>query len=489
MSKERMNVFYKDYEEEVKKNKKSQIIIKELKNRNKTLEDSLKKDNKRIQDLEMQIDKLIEKNNELENKLSKLISQANNNSTNSSIPSSKDTIKKKSPNEYNSRVKSDKKSGGQKGHKGKTLIKKDVLSLLKKPGTIYKEKIVYVKGKATKKKVEKYKVDVQVNTVITKYVYVFGENYEKIDIPKSEVFYGENLKAYCIDLNVNHSLSLKRIVEFINSLTDGNINLSEGTLINFTDEMNKKSKKTIDMLINKLLESKYLYTDGTPSTAFDSNVFFRNFSTKNITLYRALPSKSKKAIDQDGILNNFTNILVHDHEKTMYNYGTKHVECNAHVIRYLRKAVEDAKVEWPNRLIKFLTDINKLKKEKDISEEEYIQYEIKYDQILKEGEEENKKIKSQYAKEKTKTLLKRLKEYKKEHLLFAKEKDAPFTNNLSESDLRMIKRKTKISGGFRTIEGAKIFANIMSLIKTSIKRGQNVIETIKRTLKNEVAFD
>ncbi|MCL2014251.1 MAG: transposase, partial [Oscillospiraceae bacterium] len=62
--------------------------------------------------------------------------------------------------------------------------------------------------------------------------------------------------------------------------------------------------------------------------------------------------------------------------------------------------------------------------------------------------------------------------YRDNHLLFAADFAVPFDNNLSERDLRMIKTKTKISGCFRSFEDAKIFANLMSIVKTASK--QNV---------------
>jgi len=47
----------------------------------------------------------------------------------------------------------------------------------------------------------------------------------------------------------------------------------------------------------------------------------------------------------------------------------------------------------------------------------------------------------------------------------------PFTNNRAERDLRMMKVKTKISGGFRTMAGARAFAGLRSVISTARKAG------------------
>ena len=73
-------------------------------------------------------------------------------------------------------------------------------------------------------------------------------------------------------------------------------------------------------------------------------------------------------------------------------------------------------------------------------------------------------------------------------MLFINNFDVDFDNNSMERDLRMIRNKTKIAGCFRSIEGAKCFANMMSIIKTSIKRKINPIMSISKIFNNEILF-
>lgn len=116
------------------------------------------------------------------------------------------------------------------------------------------------------------------------------------------------------------------------------------------------------------------------------------------------------------------------------------------------------------------------------------EYKEEYKKILEKATIENKEISSKYYQKKANKLLKRLKKYEHNHLLSINDFDVDFDNNSMERDLRMIRNKTKIAGCFRSIEGAKYFADMMSIIKTSIKRNINPFTSICNIFNNEVLF-
>ncbi|HKH81588.1 MAG TPA: transposase, partial [Methylovirgula sp.] len=71
--------------------------------------------------------------------------------------------------------------------------------------------------------------------------------------------------------------------------------------------------------------------------------------------------------------------------------------------------------------------------------------------------------------------------FKRDVLRFLYDFAVPFTNNEGERDLRMMKVKMKISGGFRTMAGARAFACLRSVISTARKQGWNILQTLAAT--------
>ena len=164
-------------------------------------------------------------------------------------------------------------------------------------------------------------------------------------------------------------------------------------------------------------------------------------------------------------------------------------------LNIILKEIQNIKeIIWPEEIFKLLLRIERNRKilskfgRKKFTEEEIKLIEQEYDDILNRGIIENNDISSTYWKEKSDTLLKRLKKYKNSILFYIHDFSIPYDNNFMERALRMIKGKTKVSGGFRSEEGAIRFGNIMSIIKTAKLRKLNVFNCIKAILKGKGLF-
>ena len=179
-----------------------------------------------------------------------------------------------------------------------------------------------------------------------------------------------------------------------------------------------------------------------------------------------------------GILPRYTGTLVHDHWKSYYKYGQcSHAECNAHHLRTLRYLHENLHCLWAGDMaalllrIKRHADLCKLFGSDRIEQADIELYEKNYRGILAAAQSS-----SEAKPDESRRMLKRLGEYESEALLFMIDFDVPFTNNLAERDVRMPKTKMKISGGFRSKQGAKVFARIRGFISTTKKKGKNVLD-------------
>ena len=68
---------------------------------------------------------------------------------------------------------------------------------------------------------------------------------------------------------------------------------------------------------------------------------------------------------------------------------------------------------------------------------------------------------------------------------FTQDPAVPFTNNLGERTMRMLKVKQKVSGCFRTPEGSRNFCTIRSYLATLAQQGRNLLEALVLTAQGK----
>ena len=212
-------------------------------------------------------------------------------------------------------------------------------------------------------------------------------------------------------------------------------------------------------------------------------------------LYKYHTHKGDAPIKDDGILTNFFGTLITDHDVGMFKYGTNNQDCIVHFGRYCIEQEQNITITcWQMRLYNLLLKFERNReilmqyKVDNFSKEEIALMEKDFDDILELAKVENEFIPSIYWKEKTNTLLNRCVKYKKEMLFYIYDFTIPYDNNFMERALRMIKSKTKISGGFRSDNRGLRFGNIMSIIKTSKLRNINPFSSIINIINNIPLF-
>ena len=433
-------------------------------------------------------------------KIDKLTNQVHKNSTNSSIPTSKEISKAKTKtgaNTYNHREKTNRNTGGQLNHKGVTLTKEQLEQKINEKHLRVVEIKHYVKGKSKKGENVKYKVCICMEPVIEKHIFIYGkQNKEEMSSDfYSDVTYDESVQAMVVMLGYYYSLSYNKIQEFLSDFTNGIVNLSQGTIDNIYKNFSSKTTETLNNITTNILNGKYTHTDETVTSENGKESYYRGYGNPSNILYKYHHSKGDEPIKEDNILNQFYGTIISDHEVGIFKYGTNHQECAIHIGRYCEEETQNVyEIWWPDQIAHLLFRIEKNRKilskfgKEEFTEEEIQQIEQEYDDILNEGLKENQEIFSTYWKEKANALLRRLKKYKNYVLFFIHDFSIPYDNNFMERALRMIKGKTKVSGGFRSTEGAIRFGNTMSIIKTARLRKVNVLECIKLILEGKSLF-
>ena len=179
-----------------------------------------------------------------------------------------------------------------------------------------------------------------------------------------------------------------------------------------------------------------------------------------------------------GVLPLYDGVLVHDFWIGYSKYNCTHSYCNAHIMRELNGIWEGYKQYWAKDMIDHYKRIYHylfVEGKRDPFElEKFREKYMKIIAVKKAGQRGRAKNPKPF------NLLVRLSDYEDDILRFMYNSLVPFTNNLAERDVRMMKVQQKISGTFRSIGGAERFCRIRSYISTVRKCGKSAFDALKR---------
>ncbi|WP_435274099.1 IS66 family transposase [Psychrobium sp. nBUS_13] len=427
-----------------------------------------------------------------------LASKLGLNSKNSSIPPSKDINREKQ-----TKAKSDKLAGGQKGRTGKTLTQTETPDEIE---VILVDRDMLPQGRYREVGFQKRQVvDIDISKVVTEYQAQILENAQgkrfEGEFPEgvnSPIQYGVGVKAHAVYLSQYQLLPYNRIEEYFADQLG--LPVSAGSLFNFNEQAAALVKSSgAEDIIKTALQSPHqtLHVDETGINIGGKRRWLHGASTTWWTYFYPHEKRGKIAMDDADILPHFSGVLCHDHWKPYYQYTKcQHALCNAHHIRELERAWEQDGMQWAKALQTLLKDMNKHQIDNpNLDEDTKRQYLTQYQKILAAGEiecpapDENSRIKGQRGRlkrTKSRALLERLRDYQDDVLRFLTSTAVPFTNNQGENDIRMTKVHQKISGCFRSMQGAEMFCLIRSYLSTCRKQYVSASLALELLFKNQL---
>ena len=436
---------------------------------------------------------------QLTDKIAELEARLNQNSRNSSKPPSSDGFKK--PKSL--RKPSGKKPGGQYGHEGSGL------KLMHEPDTyiLHEPQECSCCSKANQCSADtairetRYEVDIQIITSITAHQIVEKKCplASKVIIGRfphgihSTMQYGVNLEALAVSLNTLGMVSINRTHEILSGVFG--VPISTGTISSMVFSCAKKVSGAVQVIKDAMIEEPLLHVDETGTRVDTQTVWAHVACTDRLTHIAIHENRGKKGMDAIGILPLNAGTFIHDCWMPYFRYDTvRHGLCNAHLLRELIAVFENSKQAWAQSLIDLLLKMKRTKEKLILKNRceptPYFlkRYSLAYDEILKQAMKKNPIVphettqKGRPKRGTTGALIDRLIVHKDKFLLFFTDFRVPFDNNQAERDIRMFKVKQKVSGCFRTMEGAHNFAAIMSFIGTARKHGLSAFQAIKDAL-------
>ena len=308
------------------------------------------------------------------------------------------------------------------------------------------------------------------------------------------VQYGPNLRALGVHLTQGQLLPFARAAQLIQDLYG--VAVSPGTLVSWVGEARSALDSTAALIADQLREAALLHADESGLRVASKLHWLHIAASETHTWYGVHARRGMEAIEAHDILPNRLGVLVHDCWAPYWQLDCIHALCNAHLLRELVYVKELTGHVWPQRMMDFLLNSNDIcealrQNQSTLSIADIAAFDTLYNAILCEGERLNPEVVKPAGKRgRCKqsiafNLLRRLRQHADAVLLFIRDPAVPFTNNLGERAVRMPKVKQKISGCFRTLDGAENFCVIRSCLDTLRKQGHRMLDVLQRAFAGD----
>jgi transposase len=418
------------------------------------------------------------------------------NSSNSSKPPSTDGFKRKPKSR---RVAGKAKAGGQEGHPGSTLkqvaVPDEVVAhappahcdgcgskLDLRQATVETNGRQVIDLPPVRVKV----VEHRLQSVRCRCGKVHAGRYP--DTVTQAVQYGPAIKAALVYLTQYQHVPMKRCTGAMQDLFG--VRISPASVHAAIAQAHVVVTPIVQELGESMLKSEVICVDETSMRVGKKLHWMHSVSTDDAVLYQVHERRGREALLAFNLLPRFKGVAVHDGWPAYDSFNVTHALCNAHHLRELEFVVDSTGQQWAQDMIDLLVQMNdavNASADAVLSEEVVAAYRKQYRRLIAQGYAVNpENLTDPTRKDKRggikqtvpRNLLRRLDQRADDVLRFMTNAFVPFTNNLAERDIRMPKLKQKVSGCYRTIEGARAYCSIRSYLGTLRKRSMDLMEAL-----------
>lgn len=449
-----------------------------------------------VQDLMAQMAVMQERIKQLEGRLAL-------NSKNSSKPPSSDGLNKPAPKSL--RVAGKKPTGGQNGHSGSTLCKatqpdKIVIHDVPDHCQACHCELSFAYVSETRQVFDLPVMKCEVTEHHAMQAICSCGHVHTAEFPagvNATVQYGPHAQAAMVHLNQNHAVSVQRTAALMKDLFG--LPVSQATVVKAAQVGADILRPTVQDIGQAIVDSAVAHADESGLRVAKKLHWLHVLATDTLTWMGCHPKRGGEAFESLSLLQQFKGVLVHDGWLPYKALACQHALCNQHHLRELTYLLEEQGQTWAGDMIELLTHANHQDnlncadgKTPSYGSKKY-QSEVHdlralFDAILAQAQAENPIALStgkrgRPKQSKATNLIGRLRDYSDDVWRFMTQANVPFTNNLAEQTVRMPKVKQKVSGCFRTPQGAQNYCVIRSYCATMHKQGGNIFESLVAAFK------
>ena len=308
---------------------------------------------------------------------------------------------------------------------------------------------------------------------------------------RASVQYGPRIAAIAVYLLVQQLLPQARAAEVCADVLG--LPLSQATLATMQARAARYLEPVETQIKEALTQAPVIHQDESGLYVMGTRWWVHVTSTKTLTHYAAHRSRGAAALEAIGIAPGFEGTSMHDAWPTYFQYEYGHALCGVHLLRELTFLAEEHHCAWATELMDLLlcmkntAESSRAKALWIVPSTELAALLQAYDDLLHAADPLHPHALSPPGKRgrpkqsAARNLLDRLLTRKSQVLAFLLDLQIPFDNNLAERDVRMVKVQQKVSGTFRSEQGAAAFCRIRGYLSSLRKQGFHLLDALEAT--------